>query len=171
MQEEKMAFDFKKAHKALYAPTTKPSIADVPEMTFIMVDGKGDPNIGAEYSSAIEVLYGLSYTIKMGNKDVLEYVVPPLEGFWCTGDDSNGTGETVFDKNKFTWTALIRQPDFVTAEIFENAKSALAKKKPNLDTSKARLETIDEGLCVQVMHVGPYDDELATIAILDRFAI
>ncbi|MDR1182133.1 MAG: GyrI-like domain-containing protein [Bacteroidales bacterium] len=166
-----MNIDYKKTEKELYQPKTRPSIIDVPRMLFIAVDGKGNPNTSAEYSSAIEVLYGLSYTIKMGNKDVLEYVVPPLEGFWYTGDDSNGIGEIILDKNKFIWTALIRQPDFVTTDIFEKAKSALAKKKPNLDTSEARLETIDEGLCVQVMHIGQYDDEPATVAMLDRFAV
>ena len=120
--------------------------------------------------SAVELLYGLSYTIKMSNKAILEYVVPPLEGFWSTDDDFRGGGEAIKDKSRFVWTMMIRQPDFVTAEIFEAAKTILEKKKPKLDLSCARLETITEGLCVQVMHKGPYDDEPATVAALDAFA-
>lgn len=167
-----MPIDFKKEQKDLYQPKTTPSIIDVPKMVFIAVDGKGDPNTSAEYTTAIETLYGLSYSIKMNNKPILEYVVPPLEGFWNVDDDKfKGGGAAITDKSKFSWTMLIRQPDFVTNEIFEVAKTALAKKKPNLDTSKARLEKITEGLCVQVMHIGSYDDEPATIAILDKYAV
>lgn len=165
-----MPFDYKKMQKDLYQPKTIPSIVDVPEMVFIAVDGKGDPNISAEYTGAVELLYGLSYSIKMNNKSILEYVVPPLEGFWSVADNFKGGGAPITDKSKFIWTMLIRQPDFVTAEVFETAKAALAKKKPSLDISKARLETITEGLCVQVMHIGPYDDEPATVATLDGFA-
>ncbi|MCL2853173.1 MAG: GyrI-like domain-containing protein [Defluviitaleaceae bacterium] len=162
--------DFKKAYKELYQPKTVPSIVDVSTMTFIAIDGKGDPNVSTEYAAAIEALYGLSYTIKMSNKGILEYVVPPLEGFWSVGDDFKGNGAPITDKSKFIWTMVIRQPDFVTLDVFEAAKSALAKKKPKLDTSKARLETITEGLCVQVMHIGPYDDEPATILAMERYA-
>jgi hypothetical protein len=108
----------------------------------------------------------------MCNKSVLEYVVPPLEGFWNVNDKNfKGGGEAIADKSKFEWTALIRQPDFVTAEVFDSAKTALAKKKPNLDLSKARLERFAEGLCVQVMHIGSYDDEPATIVIMDKYAV
>jgi hypothetical protein len=162
--------DFKTTEKDLYQPKTTPSIIDVPEIIFIAVDGKGDPNTSVEYAAAVDLLYGLSYAIKMGNKGVLAYVVPPLEGFWSVADDFKGGGATVSDKGKFVWTMLIRQPDFVTTEVFENAKSALSKKKPNLDISKARLEAINEGLCVQVMHIGSYDDEPATVAMLNGFA-
>lgn len=102
---------------------------------------------------------------------VLEYVVPPLEGFWKVADDFMGGGAAITDKSKFVWTMLIRQPDFVTADIFETAKATLAKKKSSLDVSQARLETITEGLCVQVMHLGTYDDEPVTVAALDRFAV
>jgi hypothetical protein len=108
----------------------------------------------------------------MSNKSILEYVVSQLEGFWNVDDKSfKGGGEAIADKSKFEWTALIRQPDFVTAEIFESAKVTLAKKKPNLDLSQARLEKIIEGLCVQVMHIGSYDDEPATIVMLDKYAV
>jgi hypothetical protein len=165
-----MAINYKKTEKELYQPKTSPSVIYVPEMRFIAVDGKGDPNTSDEYAAAVELLYRLSYAIKMSNKAVLEYVVPPLEGFWEVVDDFKGGGAAITDKSKFVWTMLIRQPDFVTAEVFENAKATLAKKKPGVYVSKARLETITEGLCVQVMHIGSYDDEPATVAVLDRFA-
>lgn len=166
-----MAIDFKKTEKELYQPKTTPSIIDVPEMLFIAVDGHGDPNTSADYAAAVELLYALSYAIKMANKAVMDYVVPPLEGFWAVADDFKGGGAAITDKGKFIWTMLIRQPDFVTVQIFDNAKAAVAKKKPNLDVSKARLEKITEGLCVQVMHIGSYDDEPATISALDQYAI
>lgn len=166
-----MVIDYKKTEKELYLPKTTPSVIDIPKMTFITVDGKGDPNTSAEYSAAVELLYGLSYTIKMNNKAILQYVVPPLEGLWSTDDDFRGGGAAISDKSKFIWTMMIRQPDFVTTDVFEDAKAILSKKKPSLDTSKAKLETIVEGLCVQVMHIGSYDDEPASVAALDSFAI
>ncbi|MDR1237922.1 MAG: GyrI-like domain-containing protein [Propionibacteriaceae bacterium] len=163
-------FDFKKEFKDLYQPKTTPVVVDVPGIVAIAIDGVGDPNTSESYQQAIEVLYGLSYAIKMGNKATLEYVVAPLEGFWCLTDDFTGTGAPITDKRKFVWTAFIRQPDFVTAEVFAAAKAGLAKKKPGLDTSGAKLESFTEGLCVQAMHIGPYDDEPATIAMLDQYA-
>jgi len=174
-QENDMPIDYKKTQKELYQPKTAPSIIDVPEMVFIAVDGKGNPNISEEYKTAMEILYGLSYSIKMSKmsgsqpKGCFEYVVPPLEGFWSV-DDGTFFGGAVPDKSKFVWTSLIRQPEFVTNEVFEAAKLMLAKKKPNLDLSKARLESITEGLCVQVMHIGSYDDEPATILMMDTYA-
>ena len=165
-----MPIDFKKEQKELYQPKTAPSVINVPKMTFIAVDGKGDPNTSAKYTAAIEVLYGLSYAIKMSNKHILEYVVPPLEGLWW-GEDGYFDGASITDKNKLYWTALIHQPDFVTVEMFGNAGAALTKKKPSLDISKARLIKITEGLCVQVMHIGSYDDEPATIAKMEHFAV
>ncbi len=167
-----MPYDFKQFEKELYLPKTSPSIISVPEMLFIAVDGRGDPNTSADYSAAIETLYGLSYSIKMGNKSVFQYVVPPLEGFWTLDDIFfKGGGAAIGDKSKFVWTMLIRQPDFVTREVFEQAKINLAKKKGELELSKARLERINEGLCVQVMHIGSYDDEPATIKMMDSFAL
>lgn len=167
-----MPIDFKKEQKDLYQPKIIPSIIDVPEMTFIAVGGKGDPNISTEYAAAVELLYGLSYTIKMGNKMVLEYVVPPLEGFWKVDDEQfKGGGASISDKSKFIWTMLIRQPDFVTEEVFETAKIAFTKKKPGIDLSKARLIKLTEGLCVQVMHIGSYDDEPATITMMNKYAV
>jgi len=165
-----MTIDFKKTDKNLYLPSTTPSIIDVPQMTFITVDGKGDPNTSVEYTKAVELLYGLSYTIKMTSKKILEYVVLPLEGLWSVDDDFQGGGAIISDKSKFIWTMMIRQPDFVTEDVFEAAKASLQKKKPNLDTSKAQLKMITEGLCVQVMHIGSYDDEPKTIVALDEFA-
>src|SRR5690554_3992441 len=109
-------------------------------MTFITVDGKGDPNTSAEYTAAVELLYGLSYTIRMASKSILNYVVPPLEGLWSVDDDDfKGGGAEIMDKSKFIWTMMIRQPDFVTADIFEEAKATLAKKKPKLDILRAKL--------------------------------
>lgn len=165
-----MQIDFKKMEKDLYQPKTTPSIIEVGEMIFIAVDGRGDPNTSAEYTAAIEALYGLSYAIKMGNKSIMEYVVPPLEGFWSVADDFKGGGASITDKSKFVWTMLIRQPDFVTDEIFETAIASVTRKKPNLDISKARLIKLNEGLCVQVMHIGSYDNEPATIVAMEQYA-
>lgn len=163
--------DYKKDFKNIYQPKTTPSVIDVPEMIFIMVDGSGDPNTSDEYTKAVELLYGLSYTIKMSNKSILEYVVPPLEGFWSVDDDTfKGGGAAIPDKNKFEWTMMIRQPDFVTEDIFQSAVITLAKKKPDLEVSKAQLVKLTEGLCVQVMHIGSYDGEPATVLALDQFA-
>jgi len=173
-----MPIDYKKTEKDLYQPKTTPSIIDVPEMVFIAVDGMGDPNTSEAYKTAVEILYGLSYSIKMSKMGGIapigyfEYVVPPLEGLW---DVDNGFirdgGAAIADKEKFIWTSMIRQPDFVTSDVFEYARTVLAKKKPELDTSKARLMKFTEGLCVQVMHLGSYDSEPATIAAMDKYAI
>jgi hypothetical protein len=167
------AFDYKKTQKELYLPTTMPAIIDVPEMVFIMIDGYGDPNTGAEFKTAVEILFGLSYSIKMSKKGgnrpdgYFDYVVPPLEGLWWRKD--GGVFSVVPDKAGFAWTAMIRQPEFVTGEVFEAAMVALARKKPELDLSLARLEKFTEGLCAQILHIGPYDDEPATVAVLERF--
>lgn len=167
-------FDYKKIYKELYQPKTKPSIIEVPEMIFIAIDGEGNPNSCPEYKAAIEVLYGLSYAIKMskmnGTQPVgyFEYVVPPLEGLWQV-DGVDFDGMNVTDKDKFKWISMIRQPEFVTEEVFEQAKLVLKKKKPALDLSKARLMKMTEGLCVQIMHKGSYDDKPASIEQMKRF--
>ena len=164
--------DYKKTQKDLYQPKTEPSIIDVPEMVFIMIDGQGNPNTSESYKAAIEILYGLSYSIKMSKKGdnmpegYFEYTVPPLEGLWWLAD---GNDDDFSDKEKYCWTSMIRQPEFVTNAVFETAKMILAKKKQGLDLSRARLELFTEGLCAQVMHIGPYDDEPATIALLQKF--
>lgn len=166
--------DYKKEYKDLYQPKTKPSIIDVPEMIFIAVDGEGDPNTCDEYKLALEMLYGLSFTIKMSKMNgtqpdgYFEYVVPPLEGLWHM-EDVTFDGLNITDKSKFKWTSMIRQPEFVTEEVFESARAALKKKKPDLDLAKARLMKMTEGLCVQIMHKGAYDDEPASIEKMKEF--
>jgi hypothetical protein len=167
-------FDFKKEYKDIYIPGTKAMLIDVPKMSFIMVNGKGDPNTSESYKTAVQVLYGLSYAIKMSKmgkqvpEGYFDYVVPPLEGlWWFDGDFFDGT--VIGRKDQFNWIMIIRQPEFVTPEIFEAAKASLSKKKPGIDTSIARIEDFTEGLCAQIMHIGPYDDEPPTVAALDEF--
>lgn len=168
-------FDYKKAYKDLYMPKQKPVLIDVPAMNFIMVDGEGDPNDSPQYQEAMEILYGLSFTIKMskmgGRQPVgyFEYVVPPLEGLWWLAGDKFDNTKPV-EKSEFLWTSMIRQPEFVNQDVFAWAFETLKKKKPHLDLAKARLETFTEGLCVQMMHIGPYDAEPATIARMEQFA-
>ena len=168
-----MVTDFKKTQKDLYQPGAKPSIIEVPEMVFIMIDGRGDPNTSEAYQTALEVLYGLSYAVKMskmgGNQPAgyYDFVVPPLEGLWSTDTGDYEIGIT--EKSGFRWTSMIRMPEFVTPEVFEVAKKTLAKKKPTLDSSIARLEVFNEGLCAQVMHTGSYDSEHTTIHALKTF--
>ncbi len=162
-------FDFKKTHKNLYAPTATPSIVNVPEMRFIMIDGKGNPNTSSSYKEAVELLYGLSYAIRMNTSidGYVPYVVAPLEGLWWF--ENNSFERSVLErKDEFSWIMMIRQPDFVNPEVFEKAKNTLEKKKA-LDVSKARLESFTEGLCGQIIHIGSYDDEPPTIAALERF--
>ena len=167
-------FDFKKEYKDLYMPKTEPSIVTVPEMKFIAVRGSGDPNTSAEYKQAMEILYGLSFTIKMSKMSgsrpdgYFEYVVPPLEGFWSV-DDGIFDGLNITDKSKFNWISVIRQPDFVTESVFEQAR-AEAEKKKKTDMSKAEFITVSEGLCVQSMHIGSYDSEPSTILKMREFA-
>ncbi|MDE5740977.1 MAG: GyrI-like domain-containing protein [Oscillospiraceae bacterium] len=167
--------DYKKEYKDLYQPKSKPSLIDVPEMVFIAVDGAGDPNTCPAYKEAMEMLYGLSFGIKMSKMDgsqpegYFEYVVPPLEGLWFA-DGVSFDGLNVTDKNKFKWISMIRQPEFVTEQVFETAREKLAKKKPDLDLSKARLMKYTEGLCVQIMHKGAYDDEPKSIELIKKFA-
>ena len=168
--------DYKKEYKDLYMPKNTPSIIDVPKMIFIMVDGKGDPNTSKEYENAINVLYGLSYTIKMskmGNntiKGYFDYVVPPLEGFW-DGEQGYFDGLNITNKNKFIWTSMIRQPEFVTEEVYKWALEQLKAKKPELDYSKVRYEVLEEGLCVQIMHIGSYDTERESIAKMNEYVV
>ncbi|MDR2696854.1 MAG: GyrI-like domain-containing protein [Holophagales bacterium] len=168
------AFDYKKEYKDLYLPKVKPSVIDVPEMVFIMVAGKGNPNTSEAYKNALEILYGLSYAIKMSKmsgtqpKDYFEYVVPPLEGLWW-GEDGCFDGVNIIDKDRLRWISMIRQPEFVSDEVFDMAKFTLAKKKPELNLSLAGLVTFNEGLCAQIMHIGSYDNEPATIGVLEKF--
>lgn len=164
-------FDYQKAYKELYQPKEKPMLVDVPEMTFIMVDGSGSPK-DEDYQSAVEVLYALSYTIKMSHKKgkeppgFFDYVVPPLEGLYWSKD---GKLQPTTPKPDWRWTVMIRQPEFVTPEVFYWAVAECEKKKPQLDVSRARLDSFKEGLCVQILHVGPYDEEYRSIALLEEY--
>lgn len=167
-----MAFDFKKEYKEFYMPKNKPEIVTVPKANYIAVRGKGDPNEkGGAYQQAISVLYAVAYTLKMSYKTdhkiegFFEYVVPPLEGFWWQ-DGKDGIDYT--DKASFNWISVIRLPEFITQKDFEWAVETATKKK-KLDCSSAELMTIDEGLCIQIMHLGPFDDEPATIALMDEY--
>lgn len=167
-----MAFDFKKEYKEFYLAKNKPQIVTVPPMNYIAVRGTGDPNEerGA-YKAAIAVLYAVSYTIKMSKlgdhriDGYYDFVVPPLEGFWWQ-DGVQGVDYT--NKASFHWISVIRLPDFVTQEDFEWAVAEATRKK-KLDCSIAEFMTIDEGKCVQIMHIGPYDDEPATVAVMDQY--
>jgi hypothetical protein len=164
--------DFTKLYKEIYAPKTVPAMIEIPKMQFIMVDGHGNPNdAGGEYQRAVELLYALSYSIKMNcinysDPNTFDYVVLPLEGLWWLEDS---TDQDFTQKDLYCWTSMIRQPDFVTQEHFEQAKQLVAKKNPLLDISKARFDTYTEGLCLQCMHIGPYDTEPATIAAMDAY--
>jgi len=168
--------DYKKAYKELFLPPAHPHLIEVPDMLFIAVDGQGDPNTSPAYQHAVEVLYSLSYAIKMSKMDgsqpegYHEYTVFPLEGLWSLSnlDDISAAFE-IKDKSGFLWTSMIRQPAFVTQAAFEQARDKLAKKKPGLDLSAARLMRYHEGLCVQMMHTGPYDAEPATVRAMTRF--
>ncbi len=167
-----MAFDFKKEFKEFYLPKNKPEIITVPKMNYIAVRGKGNPNDeDGAYKKALEVLYAVSYTLKMSYKSdykiegFFEYVVPPLEGFWWQ-DGFNGMDYS--NKSELNWISVIRLPDFITKENFDWAVDAASKKK-KIDCSKAEFISIDEGLCVQIMHNGPYDDEPKTVKLMDDF--
>ena len=169
-----MAFDYKKEYKDLYNPKTKPSIVEVPEMNFIAVQGIGNPNEEAgAYKKAVGVLYAIAYTLKMSYKTdhkingFFEYVVPPLEGFWW---QENIKGIDSSRKDTFNWISVIRLPDFILKEDFDWAVKEVESKK-KLDCSLAKFMTMKEGLCVQIMHIGSYDDEPATVAIMDSYAM
>ena len=161
-----MAFDFKKEYKEFYLPKGKPELVNVPRARYIAVRGQGDPNEeGGAYQRAIGVLYAVAYTLKMSDKTAhriegfFDYVVPPLEGFW----EWDGA-----DKSSFRWISVLRIPDFIGQADFDWAVETASKKK-KLDCSSAELLTVEEGLCVQIMHLGPFDDESASIALMDEF--
>ena len=167
-----MAFDCKKEYKEFYMPKGKPEIVTVPKANYIAVRGKGNPNEeGGAYQQAVGILYAVAYTLKMSYKTdyriegFFDYVVPPLEGFWW----QDGVGGIDYsDKSTFNWISVIRLPDFVTQKDFDWATGE-AEKKKHLDCSKAEFLTIDEGLCVQIMHHGTYDDEPATVKLMDDY--
>ena len=167
-----MAFDFKKEYKEFYMSKSVPEIVTVPKANYIAVRGMGDPNQeGGAYQSAVSILYAVAYTLKMSYKTdyriegFFEYVVPPLEGFWWQeGVDGIDYG----DKSTFHWISVIRLPEFVTKKDFDWAVEEAARKK-KLDCSLAEFLTIEEGLCVQIMHIGPFDHEPSTVALMDQY--
>lgn len=167
-----MVFDFKKEYKELYMPKSSPEIIMIPPMNFIAVRGKGNPNVkDGTYQQAIEVLYSVAYTLKMSYKSdykidgFFQYVVPPLEGFWwqegVRGFDYN-------NKDNFSWISVIRLPNFIKKKDFDWAVTEAVKKK-KIDCTLAEFMTLNEGLCVQMMHIGPFDDEAATVAVMDEY--
>ena len=167
-----MPFDFKKEYKEFYLPKNKPQIVNVPKANYIAIRGQGNPNEeGGAYQRAISVLYAVAYTLKMSYKTdykidgFYEYVVPPLEGFWW---QDGICGVDYSKKDEFNWISIIRLPDFITRENFDWAvKTASEKKK--VDCSKAEFLTIEEGLCVQIMHIGSFDDEPASLEKMDKY--
>lgn len=166
------SFDFKKEFKYLYLPKTTPEIITIPKMSFLAVRGKGNPNDkNGEYSVAVELLYGIAYTLKMSPKNgyhiegYFEYVVPPLEGFWWM-DDIKGVDYN--HKELFKWISVIRLPDFITKTDFDWAINKATKDKKK-DFSKVEFFTYDEGLTVQIMHIGPYDEEPKTVALMNKY--
>ena len=168
-----MAFDFKKEYKDFYLPKNTPSIVTVPKMNYIAVRGSGNPNAeDGEYKKAIGLLYGIAFTIKMSKKadrrieGYFDYVVPPLEGFWWQ-DGVDGIDYS--HKEEFNWISVIRLPDFVTKEDFDWAVTEATRKK-KVDFSKVEFFTYEEGICVQCMHIGSYDDEPATVEAMHYFA-
>lgn len=167
-----MPFDYKKEYKEFYMPPKKPTIVTVPPMNFLAVRGQGDPNDeNGAYKQSIGLLYGIAFTIKMSKKGshqiegYFDYVVPPLEGFWWQNDVQ---GIDYNRKEDFNWISLIRLPDFVTRADFDWAVHEAAEKKKT-DFSKVEFLTYDEGLCVQCMHIGSYDDEPATVKLMHDF--
>ena len=180
-----MAFDFKKEYKEFYMPKNKPEIVTVPKANYIAVRGKGNPNeIDGAYQKAISILYAVAYTLKMSYKTehkiegFFEYVVPPLEGFWWQDYvvpplegfwwQDNVDGIDYADKAAFNWISVIRLPEFITQKDFEWAVETASEKK-KLDCSSAEFLTVDEGLCVQIMHIGAFDDEPQTVALMDEY--
>lgn len=166
-------YDYRKTDKALYLPKTAPALVTVPPMRFFAVDGRGDPNAeGGEFARAMQLLYGMSFTVKMsphGDHAIdgyYDYTVFPLEGLWERADgDYSALYE---DKSQFVWTVMIRQPDFVTEDVYEWARAEMLRKKKT-DASAVRLLVYDEGLCAQCMHIGAFDDEPATVRRLHAF--
>lgn len=167
-----MAFDYKKEYKEYYLPKQKPQIVEIPSMNYIAVRGKGNPNEeNGAYQQAIGVLYAIAYTLKMSYKTdykiegFFEYVVPPLEGFWW---QEGVKGVDYSKKDSFCWISMIRLPDFIARADFDWAVQEATRKK-KLNCSATEFLTVDEGLCVQIMHIGSYDDEPATVQIMDDY--
>lgn len=167
-----MAFDYKKEYKEFYLPKAKPSVVELPLMRYIAISGSGNPNEAeGDYQRAIQQLFTVAYTLKMSYKTdyriegFFDYVVPPLEGLWWLG---NADGSDFTDKSAYRWTSMIRVPDFIQQKDVDWAKLEAARKK-GMDCSGVKLMDLEEGLCAQIMHIGPYDAEPESLALLDRF--
>lgn len=165
--------DYKKEYRDLYLPKRKPMLIDVPKISYVTVDGKGNPNNSVEYQEALELLYGISFTIKMSKMTedkipgYFEYVVPPLEGLWWCEDGTINMQN--IDNDQFCWKSMIRLPEFVDEKVFNHAKKLLKNKKPAINIDKVKYEVIKEGKCVQIMHIGSYDEEQVSINKIDAF--
>jgi hypothetical protein len=160
--------DYKKEFKDLYMPKEIPALVDVPPMIFVAVDGQGDPH-GKDYAEAMEILYGISWTIKMKGRSAegyYDHTVPPLEGLWNGAADA----ESLKRRDLWKWTSMLRLPDFVDRDLFEMMREECRKKKSDADLSRAYFKEFEEGLCVQIMHVGPYSDETGSISKMTAFA-
>ena len=167
-----MAFDYKKEYKGLYLPPKKPALVEVPAMRFAAVQGKGDPNVeGGAYQEALGLLYGVAFTVKMsklGNRAIegyFDYVVPPLEGLWRQPGVS---GIDYTRKENFEWVSMLRLPDFVTRKDLDWAVRT-AEEKKKMNCSAAEFMTVEEGLCVQSLHIGPFNEEPQTIARMEAY--
>ncbi len=162
-----MKIEYVKQQKELYAPPKKPVTIDVPMIPFLMLDGAGDPN-SEQYQQAVQTLYAVMYTIKMGckqEKGYMDFAVPPLEGlWWCKGDSFD-----LYKRDNWLWTSMIRLPDFVTDTFFDTAIALATRKKPTISFTNVRKESFTEGLCVQMMHIGPYATEPTTVADMHAY--
>ncbi len=162
--------DYKKEFKEFYVPQNKPSVIDVPSMRFAIINGEGDPN-GEEFALATAALYSFSYTVKMSYKSkeipegFYDYVVFPLEGVWDLVDKT----KPITDKSNYAYSIMIRQPDFLTNELFEQFISKAKKKKTNVYLDKIKYDTITEGLCCQMLHLGSFENESASFEIMRQF--
>ncbi len=167
-----MSFDYKKEYKEFYMPKNKPSIVQIPKMNYLAVRGHGDPNLeNGEYSQSIPLLYSIAFTLKMSPKTnykidgYFDYVVPPLEGLWWV-DDYNDIDLSL--KDKFNFISMIRLPDFITKKDFDWAINEATNKK-KIDFSKVEFFTYEESLCIQMMHIGPYDTEPESVRLMDEY--
>jgi hypothetical protein len=169
--------DYKKDEKMYYLPAEHPVLITIPEMKFFMISGKGDPNTSESFSDAVQALYSLSYSIKMSPKSgnapeqYQEYTIYPLEGVWDLEQADESSDFSRLDKNRFIYTLMIRQPDFVSESFAEEILGIVKKKKPNPKLDEARFETFQEGLCVQMMHIGSFDSESRSFQKIEQFLI
>jgi hypothetical protein len=167
-----MKYEWKKEEKQIYLPKSKPGLIEVPSMKFFMINGKGNPN-DAAFAEVIGVLYSLSYAVKMMPKSGItpeghfDYTVFPLEGIWDLEEEARAAEK--LDKDKLIYTLMIRQPGFVTAELAQTVIENTKKKKPHNLIQNVRFESSEEGSCVQMMHVGSYDNEPASFALMEEF--